>query len=64
MDARARTKRKDACLNAVSPITCSHAPRRIPGPIGAAMKVICLRGLYRLPLAEHNLWAGKVRKPD
>jgi len=28
MDAREGTKRKDACLNAVSPITCSQAPCR------------------------------------
>jgi hypothetical protein len=61
MDAHEGAKRKDTCLNAVSPITCSQ-PSQIPRTTGAAVTVICLRGLYRLSVAEHNLWAGKSQQ--
>jgi len=32
--------------------------------VNAAMTVICLRCLYRLFVAEHNPWAGKVQQLD
>jgi hypothetical protein len=65
MNAREGTKRKGACLNAESSITCSETPwPSSREPPDAAMSVISLRCLYRPSGAEHNLQAGKVQKLD
>jgi hypothetical protein len=64
MNLRDGTRRKDTCLNAVSSITGSHAPQRILRTWGAAMQVICRRGLYRLSVAEDNPLGRKLHHLD